>query len=188
MPGSPSRAQLALRRSWWRRSRRTRTRPSRSFGARWSCTARPRARTSPTLRARCAQAQGHSAEQQVDSTAPPPGVTLTAPPPERYAHRSPAQSPVLPRPPPPPIDVTSDGAGSSSSHAASPLYESQTPIPEEDAKLCVVCLDWERTFAVVPCGHHCLCQDCLDKVLASDRQCPVCREPMQGIGAIRIYF
>lgn len=121
-------------------------------------------------------------------TAPPPGVTLTAPPPERYAHRSPAQSPVLPRPPPPPIDVTSDGAGSSSSHAASPLYESQTPIPEEDAKLCVVCLDWERTFAVVPCGHHCLCQDCLDKVLASDRQCPVCREPMQGIGAIRIYF
>ena len=53
---------------------------------------------------------------------------------------------------------------------------------EEELRECVVCLDGEPTFAVVPCGHRCLCEGCRG---AAARECPLCRGPSQG--TMRIY-
>ena len=48
---------------------------------------------------------------------------------------------------------------------------------EEELRECVVCLDGEPTFAVVPCGHRCLCEGCR---WAAASECPLCRGPSQG--------
>jgi hypothetical protein len=41
---------------------------------------------------------------------------------------------------------------------------------------CAICLDAERTTALVPCGHALLCAACADKVLRTAAPaCPVCR-------------
>jgi hypothetical protein len=39
---------------------------------------------------------------------------------------------------------------------------------------CVVCIASRRTIALVPCGHMCLCEDCLP-LQARMRWCPMCR-------------
>ena len=52
---------------------------------------------------------------------------------------------------------------------------------------CVVCLDAAPTFAVVPCGHRCLCSRCVVQVLATTRVCPLCRASMDGCGALQIF-
>ena len=55
---------------------------------------------------------------------------------------------------------------------------------EESAQLleCCVCLDGEPTYAVLPCGHRCLCEGCRG---AAKHECPVCRTPAQG--TVRIF-
>lgn len=51
---------------------------------------------------------------------------------------------------------------------------------------CCICLDQPREYACVPCGHLCLCENCIGKVLdASWRQCPICR--MNVSSCMRIY-
>jgi len=77
------------------------------------------------------------------------------------------------------------GATSSSSETAS-----ITILDEEEEKLnviqweCVVCMDRFPFFACVPCGHLCLCQDCLQQ-MPDQRQCPVCMMTMTS--TVRIY-
>ena len=39
---------------------------------------------------------------------------------------------------------------------------------------CVVCLDRPSTYAVIPCGHLCLCRDC-SAALPAKAPCPICR-------------
>ena len=48
---------------------------------------------------------------------------------------------------------------------------------DDDRLLCVVCLDRRHEFAVVPCGHRCLCANCLPSAAVL---CPICRAPAQG--------
>ncbi len=45
---------------------------------------------------------------------------------------------------------------------------------EDNLKLCVVCLDRERSYAYVQCGHLCVCGTCVIQV--ADK-CPMCRAP-----------
>lgn len=62
--------------------------------------------------------------------------------------------------------------------------------------LCVVCQDQEAVFANIDCGHLCMCPDCSKLVLATTRECPMCRtrcvsfagsdETFTDIGWIRI--
>jgi len=51
---------------------------------------------------------------------------------------------------------------------------------EKEGTECVVCMDEAQTFACVPCGHLCLCQNCrkIDK-------CPMCRREVKS--TIQIY-
>ena len=53
---------------------------------------------------------------------------------------------------------------------------------EESLRECCVCLDGEPTYAVLPCGHRCLCEGCRG---AAKHECPVCRTPAQG--TVRIF-
>ncbi|KAJ9097328.1 hypothetical protein QFC20_006241 [Naganishia adeliensis] len=41
--------------------------------------------------------------------------------------------------------------------------------------LCVVCQDQEAVFANIDCGHLCMCPDCSKLVMATTRECPMCR-------------
>ena len=42
---------------------------------------------------------------------------------------------------------------------------------------CAVCLDGNAEYAVVPCGHRCLCASCIKAV----PECPVCRGAMTAV-------
>lgn len=58
-----------------------------------------------------------------------------------------------------------------------------------DARACKVCLESEAIFAFVACGHLCVCDECLRRILGSPvggRRCPICRAP-GAPGCIRIY-
>jgi hypothetical protein len=57
-------------------------------------------------------------------------------------------------------------------------------IPREEGEdtECVVCLDNERAYAIVPCGHLCVCGGCVGRV----KECPICRGRIQSI--LKIYF
>ena len=59
---------------------------------------------------------------------------------------------------------------------------SETAAAAELLRECVVCLDAEPTFAVLPCGHRCLCAGCLG---AAAQACPLCRKPADG--TVRIF-
>ena len=41
---------------------------------------------------------------------------------------------------------------------------------------CVVCLDKQVTHAYIPCGHLCVCRDCVANYDAANDSCPLCRE------------
>jgi len=64
------------------------------------------------------------------------------------------------------VDLTQTSVSSSTSSEATMKVE------------CIVCHDSEAVRAVIPCGHHCLCDDCADTIVSSsdDAQlCPLCR-------------
>eukprot|EP01083_Nonionella_stella_P301239 1032241_1 len=43
---------------------------------------------------------------------------------------------------------------------------------------CVVCLEKSRSHVCVPCGHLCICQDCVSLI---NEQCPLCRKKCDNI-------
>jgi len=53
--------------------------------------------------------------------------------------------------------------------------------PEE----CCVCLDHERSHALLPCGHFCTCMDCADYLAARHDPCPICRRSIEQ--AVQIF-
>lgn len=57
--------------------------------------------------------------------------------------------------------------------------------PEQEQGLCVLCLERTADTAVVPCGHMCGCQDCMQQLQLVRPKCPLCRGPVQS--TIRIY-
>ena len=40
---------------------------------------------------------------------------------------------------------------------------------------CIICLQSQRDYAFVPCGHLCICKDCAISVANLDDRCPICR-------------
>jgi len=48
----------------------------------------------------------------------------------------------------------------------------------------VVCLENNKTHAIAPCMHLCLCQDCAADLIVK-RGCPICTQPANQI--LRIY-
>ncbi len=44
----------------------------------------------------------------------------------------------------------------------------------DESKICVICLDQERSHACVPCGHKVLCEECAPQI-QREGKCPICR-------------
>ena len=63
-------------------------------------------------------------------------------------------------------------------HAASSA--STVSKPQDSEKMCVVCMEREKSVLLMPCLHLCICQGCTDQLIAhSGRKkamCPVCRQ------------
>ena len=66
-------------------------------------------------------------------------------------------------------DHTTDDAGTPSTESA-----------EVAVDFCEVCLvqPRDRRFALVPCGHQCFCESCVNEVYNQGRGCPICRMPI----------
>lgn len=86
----------------------------------------------------------------------------------------------------PSTTVTAVLGGSEGADGAVP--ESAEPEPPEPASTepaateCAICLDDDAEYAVVPCGHRCLCANCSETV----SQCPVCRTQMTAV--LRVFL
>jgi hypothetical protein len=54
------------------------------------------------------------------------------------------------------------------------------PHPDAEETMCVVCMDAPKEYAIVPCGHQCVCEACAERLTKTRTpKCPVCREPIQ---------
>jgi hypothetical protein len=51
---------------------------------------------------------------------------------------------------------------------------------------CVVCQDRKAAHATVPCGHHCLCDECASDLTGRSGRCPLCRTQVQS--TLKIYL
>jgi Zinc finger, C3HC4 type (RING finger) len=81
---------------------------------------------------------------------------------------------------------TGAAASICASPAASLDITSTSSVTVDD---CVVCQDRKAAHAVVPCGHHCLCDECAVNLVATaagSRRCPLCRTHVQS--TLKIYM
>ena len=53
-----------------------------------------------------------------------------------------------------------------------------------DKNKCIICLDREKVFACIPCGHLVLCDMCSS--MRGLNSCPLCRVPISSL--IKIYL
>ena len=47
---------------------------------------------------------------------------------------------------------------------------------DSDESLCIICMESPATYALLPCGHLCACEE----HAALLNPCPICRAPVQG--------
>jgi len=57
----------------------------------------------------------------------------------------------------------------------------------ENKECCVCLLEVKELLAIIPCGHRCICQSCAEILMKREknRECPICRGPMEGV--LKIY-
>jgi hypothetical protein len=46
---------------------------------------------------------------------------------------------------------------------------------EDDPRMCVICMEKEKSVLLNPCKHICLCGECCTAVISAENNCPVCR-------------
>lgn len=51
---------------------------------------------------------------------------------------------------------------------------------------CSICMDHEAQYAMIPCGHLCMCESCAVDAALNIRDCPICRARVHK--KIKIYF
>lgn len=85
------------------------------------------------------------------------------------------------------VTIKHNGLKSPSAHFTF-LARTPTPEPEvvcpKDNDECVVCMDNPKSMVIVPCGHKCLCANCVAQV-QQQRVCPVCRGTIEKI--VRVF-
>eukprot|EP00439_Symbiodinium_sp_Y106_P078035 s270_g16.t2 len=107
------------------------------------------------------------------------------------------EQPAVAPPPPEPLHQASHSVAPAQAPPREPPHQAaQTPAPaqvisqdgqeraDQDDGMCVVCLERRADTAVVPCGHLCLCQNCVADVMGQ-RLCPMCRN--EASSTVRIY-
>lgn len=50
-------------------------------------------------------------------------------------------------------------------------------IPDKvyNSEHCIICFDSELYYILAPCGHFCLCKDCMPELRKTTDKCPICR-------------
>ena len=51
---------------------------------------------------------------------------------------------------------------------------------------CSICMDCEARYAMIPCGHLCMCESCAVDAALNIHDCPICRARVHK--KVRIYF
>ena len=59
-----------------------------------------------------------------------------------------------------------------------PAAAADTLHDDKNRLLCMVCMEVEKSVALLLCSHLCLCGACTEIIMASTKQCPVCRAPV----------
>ncbi|BEI93230.1 uncharacterized protein CcaverHIS019_0508580 [Cutaneotrichosporon cavernicola] len=81
--------------------------------------------------------------------------------------------------PSPTAEAESEGSGQSGEEEKKAPKPTMSPptgsAPDIERGVCVVCQDQEATLAVVDCGHLAMCAHCSDLVMATSKECPLCR-------------
>ncbi|CAE8631784.1 unnamed protein product [Polarella glacialis] len=155
----------------------------------WSCSSCTYAHVAADARlaacAMCGALRG-SMHKGASSTLPEPsappteelGEASAPPPPPRAPPAMPAASPAAPN-----SEMSKEVAPAASREDSAKVA---TGTDEEMVDLCVVCLDRYADTAVIPCGHMCGCEACLQGILETPgAQCPLCRGAATTV--IRIY-
>jgi len=58
-----------------------------------------------------------------------------------------------------------------------PTVQPQQQAPISEDLLCVICLEHQKAFMFVECGHLCLCHQCKTTMEGVQLNCPICRTP-----------
>ena len=76
--------------------------------------------------------------------------------------------------------------GAAAEVVSTPLTSGETQVSGDDFTLtlqpCVLCLDRRPVMLVVPCGHRCICEECMPMLMRKvkkQRECPLCRGPVK---------
>lgn len=85
-----------------------------------------------------------------------------------------------PTPPPPPPEAAA--AQTVPLPDLPPTTPAQATAPPQR---CVVCMEKDAEYLIVPCGHQCGCVTCLGRVQAMGGGCPICRRPIEGL--VRVF-
>merc|ERR1711964_557692 len=93
-------------------------------------------------------------------------------------------APAVPRPKQQkPDDIMAPQNKKDAAPAAPTSVPSAPPQPESAETDCVVCMERKHEFAIVPCGHMCLCRVCgppESEVESNLKECPICRGDVKG--------
>ena len=64
--------------------------------------------------------------------------------------------------------------------AGAPVAEPKV-VAVQVVEKCVICMDEEADFLIIPCGHKCGCRGCLNHLKDSSGKCPICRTQIQSL-------
>ena len=64
---------------------------------------------------------------------------------------------------------------------------SRPSAPPPPVSMCVICLSSSAIFAMIPCGHLILCEDCLKQNSSNLRSCFLCRTELTPPKYLRVF-
>jgi hypothetical protein len=82
-------------------------------------------------------------------------------------------------------------AGISQASAAAAFHDPSPPAQDtggaphslESEAECVMCLDGAPTHILAPCGHQCICAECVASIKLHTDICPLCRRVVDSVVA-----
>jgi hypothetical protein len=109
--------------------------------------------------------------------------------PWRYRHAAEAQPKSTPSPKSAPATVPTPAPRAPVvCEPCEPCAPGEPAPPGNEDRLCVICFEHERTYALLPCGHRCVCATCFEQVLATKTpKCPLCNTVLQHAKGVRIW-
>ena len=79
-------------------------------------------------------------------------------------------------------DMTAQALHNSNDNNHTASFASTSSKPQDPERMCVVCMEREKSVVLMPCKHQCICKECVDqlkRIAQIERKkpmCPVCRE------------